>query len=84
MTLLSYSGSSARRDRLRRFRPVRALLTLIAVLQARAALARITRRKAGSSRDVPAYLRRDLGLPEVDQTEWAQNHITILSYLRLK
>ena len=84
MTLLSYSGSSARRDRLRRFRPVRALLTLIAVLQARAALARITRRKAGSIREIPVHLRRDLGLPEVDEREWAQNHITILSYLRLK
>lgn len=84
MTLLSYSESGARRDRLRRFRPVRALLTLIAVWQARAALARITRRRHGSIREIPAYLRRDLGLPEVDERQWVQNHIVILTYLRLK
>lgn len=84
MTLLSYSGSSARRGRLRRYRPVRALLMLIAVLQARAALARITRRRHGAISEIPPHLRRDLGLPEDDGREFINNNLSIMAYLRLK
>ena len=88
MTQLELFEDRTTRRGMSRFGAVRALRYLIATLsaswQARVALARVVRAsKPGRYDDVPAYLRRDLGLPEVDPAPW-RSIIIILAYLRLK
>ena len=88
MTQLELFEEHAHRRRgMSRFGFVRSLRYLIATLfaswQARVALARLIRSRQGRIEDVPAYLRRDLGLPDVDPAPWRSTMI-ILLYLRLK
>jgi hypothetical protein len=88
MTQLELFEDRTSRRGMSRFGAVRSLRYLIATLsaswQARAALARIVRDgKPGRYDEVPAYLRRDLGLPDVDPAPWRSTMI-ILLYLRLK
>jgi hypothetical protein len=50
---------------------VRSLQSAIAVLQAKAELNRIVRAQcARGSPEIPNYLRRDIGLPEIDEVPW--------------
>jgi len=86
MTLLDSSESSTKGVRRKRNSIVAAIQMAFAVLQARRALARITRPQRGSIDDIPDYLRRDLGLPEVGPgwIEAVPAHIAILAHLRLK
>lgn len=85
MTQLELFEDYARRPGAFRRGAVRALLSFIAVLKTRAALARITRdsQRSYASADIPDHLRRDLGLPELDTTPW-HPAIIALTILRLK
>ena len=82
-----FEDRAYRRRGMSRFGAVRALRYLIATLfaswQARVALARLVRSRQGRIEDVPAHLRRDIGLPDVDPAPWRSTMI-ILLYLRLK
>lgn len=84
MTQLELFEDRTHRRGMSRFGAVRALRYLIASWQARLALARVVRdSKPGRCDEVPDYLRRDLGLPDVDPAPWRSAAI-ILLYLRLK
>lgn len=87
MTLLSQSESRAKR-RPRRWRIVRHIEMLIAIFQARRALARIIRPKRMPLSQIPPYLRRDLGLhdddPMLPRIYGTDSNLTILAYARLK
>jgi hypothetical protein len=73
------------RPRVFRFDVRHALASFFAVLKARAALARIKResQQPWLSADIPNYLRRDLGLPELD-TPPSHPVLVTLAILRLK
>ena len=84
MTQLELFEDRTLRRGMSRFGAVRALRYVIASWQARLALARVVRdSKPRRYDEVPAYLRRDLGLPEVDPAPW-RSTITVLLLLRLK
>ena len=84
MTQLELFEDRTLRRGMSRFGAVRALRYVIASWQARLALARIVRdSKPGRYHDVPAYLRRDLGLPELDPAPW-HPVLVALTVLRLK
>lgn len=85
MTLLSEDESRSKRGRRKRSPTLRALQMLLAILKARSALRRITRPRRTRLSDIPPYLRRDIGLPEVDNRFDAVGiDIAIMTYLRLK
>lgn len=87
MTLLSEPESRAKR-RPKRSRLLRSLHMLVAILQARRALRRITRPKRMRIADIPPHLRRDIGLTDADpllsRINGTDPNFTLLAYARLK